>query len=185
MSFDLWQPWVLIVRRRGGGASLVSRGLRLGTGVALNGFASFAANLGRDLIAMLFRLILASLGRGRPAHFPGGGYARGNQLLLIGILADHLRDGSALFGVDVLLDLLGLGLLLQLADLLLLVVAHLPLGRVGDALAQLFADLILLPPASLARDLSRCRVAFGLLLPVTARGGGGGFGRSVTSTTLA
>ncbi len=103
------------------------------------------------------------------AFFASRRDARGNQLLLVGVLADNLGDRTALLRVDVLLDLLRLSLLLQLADLFLLVVANLTLLREGDALAHLLANLLLVPVARLARDLAGSRVAFGLLLAAATR----------------
>jgi hypothetical protein len=79
--------------------------------------------------------ILALLGRSGTAHLTSGRYARWHHLLDICVLANLLVHRTASLGVDVLLDLFGLSLLFKLADLLLFVVANLPLLGVGNTLA--------------------------------------------------
>ena len=87
-----------------------------------------------DLVAGLRRVVGALL-----AH---GGHARGDEGLVVGVLADLPGDLAALLGIDVLFHLLGLRALLKLADLLVLVVAVLPLAHVGVPLVNSLADLV-------------------------------------------
>ena len=121
---------------------------------------------------MLLGDLVAGLGRVVGALLAHGGHARGDERLVVGVLADLPGDLAALLGVDVLLHLLGLRALLKLADLLVLVVAVLPLAHVGVPLVNSLADLIR-GGAALGHDdspgcvVAACGgrlVAFGLLV---------------------
>ena len=127
--FFKYIPQVLVLRRGGGVFLLVLLALLL-----LDLLADLVAVLLGDLVAGLRRVVGALL-----AH---GGHARGDERLVVCVLADLPGDLAALLGVDVLLHLLGLRALLKLADLLVLVVAVLPLAHVGVPLVNSLADLI-------------------------------------------
>ena len=127
--FFKYIPQVLVLRRGGGVFLLVLLALLL-----LDLLADLVAVLLGDLVAGLRRVVGALL-----AH---GGHARGDEGLVVGVLADLPGDLAALLGVDILLYLLGLRALLKLADLLVLVVAVLPLAHVGVPLVNSLADLV-------------------------------------------
>ena len=88
-------PQVLVLRRGGGVFLLVLLALLL-----LDLLADLVAVLLGDLVAGLRRVVSALL-----AH---GGHARGDEGLVVGVLADLPGDLAVLLGVDALLHLLGL-----------------------------------------------------------------------------
>merc|ERR1719499_2616385 len=127
--FFKYIPQILVLRRGGGVFLLVLLALLL-------------LDLLADLVAVLLGDLVAGLRRMVGALRPQGVHARGDEGLVVGVLADLPGDLVALLGVDVLLHLLWLRALLKLADLLVLVVAVLPLAHVGVPLVNSLADLI-------------------------------------------
>ena len=113
------------------------------------------------LEAMLLGHILTFLSRSPGALSVAGGDARGNQLLSLSILTHLPRHLSALLGVDVLLDLLGLLPVLQLANLLFFVMASLLGGHEWHGHLEVFALFDLATVAHLSRDGAGSVVALG------------------------
>ena len=119
----------LVLRRRGGVILLVL-------------FALLLLDLLADLVAVLLGDLVAGLHRVVGTLLAHGGHARGDERLVVSVLADFPGDLAALLGVDVLLHLLGLRALLKLADLLVLIMAVLPLAHVGVPLGNSLANLL-------------------------------------------
>lgn len=91
--------------------------------VSAGNSANLTPGLDVDLEAMFLLDVLALLDGREGADLPGGGNAAGDQGLHVGVGAELTGHGSAVFGVHVLLDLLGLGSLLKLAHLLVIIMA--------------------------------------------------------------
>merc|ERR1712186_47625 len=140
-----------------------------GTGHELRPYATTPWPLNRDLEAVLLRDVVAGLSRGVGELLAHGRHARRNERLVVRILADLPGDLAALLRVDVLLHLLRLGALLELADLLVLVVAVLPLVDCGDPRGHRFANLLGVLAASGHGDGPGSVVALGGLRALALR----------------
>lgn len=113
-----------------------------------------------DLVTELLLHIIAFLDRRKGASLVDLGRTAPDQLLDIGIFADFPGNRSALLGVHILLNLFGLLALLQLADLLVFVVAVLLLNRKRNLFVEFLANLVRTGFADFDGDLARSVVAF-------------------------
>jgi len=137
--------------------------IAIATGRLLDGFALLLLDLLGDLVAELLGHPFTLLDRRVVALLPHRRHAAGNQFLDVSAFAHTARHLTALLSVDVFLDLLGLLALLQFANLLVLVMAHLLLGRKRNLLRQLLTMLFLPDLALLGRHSTWSGVAFGIL----------------------
>jgi len=121
----------------------------------------------RNLVAEFLGNLFALFNWSVVALLPHGWHTAWDELLDVSVLTDTARYGSALLGVNVLLDLLGLLTLFQFANLLLLVVADLFLGREWNLLGQFLANLLIPSVALLGGNCSWGGVALGVVGALT------------------
>merc|ERR1719201_691543 len=92
---------------------------------------------------MLFGYIFTFFLRIETAFFPRCRHTARGEVHLISIITNSFWNWSAMFGIDILLDLLRLRPLFQFAYLLLFIMAVLLFAGNRNSFSQLFADLFL------------------------------------------